>query len=158
MPLASDIRKIAFLGDYLPGKCGIATFASDVLSALPCEIACATAPHPTRNIISQGERREFLLVPWNKEHRTLLTLGTFYSTGRALWNKGRKTLLTLGAFYFTGRDQTWSWTRRENQRASSTFVVGNPSFKQQPAASGSLPLPLGGGEGRGENFAKPFAH
>ena len=30
----SDIRKIAFLGDYLPRKCGIATFTSDVLSAV----------------------------------------------------------------------------------------------------------------------------
>jgi glycosyltransferase involved in cell wall biosynthesis len=30
----SEIQKIAFLGDYLPRKCGIATFTSDVLSAL----------------------------------------------------------------------------------------------------------------------------
>jgi glycosyltransferase involved in cell wall biosynthesis len=30
----SEIRKIAFLGDYLPRKCGIATFTSDVLSAV----------------------------------------------------------------------------------------------------------------------------
>ena len=28
MPPASDIRKIAFPGDYLPRKCGIATFPS----------------------------------------------------------------------------------------------------------------------------------
>ena len=33
MTTASDIRKIAFLGDYLPRKCGIATFTSDLLSA-----------------------------------------------------------------------------------------------------------------------------
>ena len=30
----SEIRKIAFLGDYLPRKCGIATFTSDLLSAV----------------------------------------------------------------------------------------------------------------------------
>jgi glycosyltransferase involved in cell wall biosynthesis len=34
MEAASEIRKIAFLGDYLPRKCGIATFTSDVLSAV----------------------------------------------------------------------------------------------------------------------------
>jgi glycosyltransferase involved in cell wall biosynthesis len=33
----SQIRKIAFLGDYLPRKCGIATFTSDVLSAVAAE-------------------------------------------------------------------------------------------------------------------------
>jgi glycosyltransferase involved in cell wall biosynthesis len=31
---ASDIRTIAFLGDYLPRKCGIATFTSDLLGAV----------------------------------------------------------------------------------------------------------------------------
>jgi glycosyltransferase involved in cell wall biosynthesis len=31
---ASEIRKIAFLGNYLPRKCGIATFTSDLLSAV----------------------------------------------------------------------------------------------------------------------------
>lgn len=34
MEKPSEIRKIAFLGDYLPRKCGIATFTSDVLSAV----------------------------------------------------------------------------------------------------------------------------
>src|SRR5512135_1692205 len=34
MPSTSEIRKIAFLGDYLPRKCGIATFTSDLLSAV----------------------------------------------------------------------------------------------------------------------------
>lgn len=32
-----NIRKIAFLGDYLPRKCGIATFTSDLLSAVAAE-------------------------------------------------------------------------------------------------------------------------
>src|SRR5207302_1350887 len=30
----SSVRKIAFLGNYLPRKCGIATFTSDLLSAV----------------------------------------------------------------------------------------------------------------------------
>ena len=34
MDTASEIRKIAFLGDYLPRKCGIATFTSDLLAAV----------------------------------------------------------------------------------------------------------------------------
>ena len=37
METISEIRKIAFLGDYLPRKCGIATFTSDVLSAVAAE-------------------------------------------------------------------------------------------------------------------------
>jgi glycosyltransferase involved in cell wall biosynthesis len=32
--IASSIRTIAFLGDYLPRKCGIATFTSDLLGAV----------------------------------------------------------------------------------------------------------------------------
>ena len=31
---SSEIRRIAFLGDYLPRKCGIATFTSDLLTAV----------------------------------------------------------------------------------------------------------------------------
>ena len=37
MPPASEISKIAFLGDYLPRKCGIATFTSDVLTSVATE-------------------------------------------------------------------------------------------------------------------------
>jgi hypothetical protein len=33
----SRIRQIAFLGDYLPRKCGIATFTSDLLTAVAAE-------------------------------------------------------------------------------------------------------------------------
>ena len=35
--LVSKVKKIAFLGDYLPRKCGIATFTPDVLSAVATE-------------------------------------------------------------------------------------------------------------------------
>jgi len=35
----SKVRKIAFVGDYLPRKCGIATFTSDLLAAV-------SAAHP----------------------------------------------------------------------------------------------------------------
>ena len=37
METESKIRKIAFLGDYLPRKCGIATFTSDLLQAVAAE-------------------------------------------------------------------------------------------------------------------------
>jgi hypothetical protein len=39
----SKIRKVAFLGDYLPRKCGIATFTSDLLTSVAAdhpEIQC----------------------------------------------------------------------------------------------------------------------
>src|SRR5260370_4646056 len=34
MKEGSKIRKIAFVGDHLPRKCGIATFTSDLLAAV----------------------------------------------------------------------------------------------------------------------------
>src|SRR5437867_9482950 len=37
VPKPSNIRKIAFLGDYLPRKCGIATFTGDLLEAVATE-------------------------------------------------------------------------------------------------------------------------
>src|SRR6266481_1907756 len=45
MKEVSKIRKIAFVGDHLPRKCGIATFTSDLLAAV------ATA-HPQRKCFS----------------------------------------------------------------------------------------------------------
>jgi glycosyltransferase involved in cell wall biosynthesis len=42
METTSEIRKIAFVGDYLPRKCGIATFTSDLLTAIAAE-------HPQAN-------------------------------------------------------------------------------------------------------------
>ena len=47
MPGASDIRKVAFLGDYLPRKCGIATFTTDLCRAVAAEfptIQCLVVP------------------------------------------------------------------------------------------------------------------
>src|SRR5512137_1459032 len=37
MPSPSKIQRVAFLGDYLPRKCGIATFTTDLLSAVAAE-------------------------------------------------------------------------------------------------------------------------
>src|SRR5579872_4355657 len=37
MATESRIQKIAFLGDYLPRKCGIATFTTDLLAAVVAE-------------------------------------------------------------------------------------------------------------------------
>jgi len=49
MGKASDIRKIAFLGDYLPRKCGIATFTADLRGA----------------VASESPERQCLVVPVN---------------------------------------------------------------------------------------------
>jgi glycosyltransferase involved in cell wall biosynthesis len=43
----SEIRKIAFVGDYLPRKCGIATFTCDMHSSISCqfpETECLVVP------------------------------------------------------------------------------------------------------------------
>ncbi len=47
MPPASNIRKVAFLGDYLPRKCGIATFTTDLCRAMAAEfpaLQCLAVP------------------------------------------------------------------------------------------------------------------
>src|SRR5580698_10573053 len=47
MPGTSDIRKVAFLGDYLPRKCGIATFTTDLCRAIATKfpaIQCLVVP------------------------------------------------------------------------------------------------------------------
>jgi glycosyltransferase involved in cell wall biosynthesis len=47
MQAASDIRKIAFIGDYLPRKCGIATFTADLHTAVAAqypEAQCFVVP------------------------------------------------------------------------------------------------------------------
>ena len=47
MPASSAIRKIAFLGDYLPRKCGIATFTTDLRCAVAREfpaLQCLVVP------------------------------------------------------------------------------------------------------------------
>jgi glycosyltransferase involved in cell wall biosynthesis len=47
MPPSSAIRKVAFLGDYLPRKCGIATFTTDLRCAVAAEfpaVQCLVVP------------------------------------------------------------------------------------------------------------------
>src|SRR5882724_7098660 len=47
MQTASEIRKLAFLGNYLPRKCGIATFTADICGAVVAEfpkIQCFAVP------------------------------------------------------------------------------------------------------------------
>lgn len=45
--MTSEIRKVAFLGDYLPRKCGIATFTADLCGSVAAqfpEVQCLVAP------------------------------------------------------------------------------------------------------------------
>ena len=47
LPATSGIRSIAFLGDYLPRKCGIATFTSDLLASVAADnpkLECFAVP------------------------------------------------------------------------------------------------------------------
>jgi hypothetical protein len=44
MQKASAIRKIAFLADYLPRKCGIATFTTDLRCAMAAEFPAIQWP------------------------------------------------------------------------------------------------------------------
>ncbi|MDB6056896.1 MAG: pimB 2 [Verrucomicrobiales bacterium] len=54
MPLTSAIRKVAFLGDYLPRKCGIATFTTDLRCAVAAEFPSIQCPVVPVNDIEEG--------------------------------------------------------------------------------------------------------
>jgi glycosyltransferase involved in cell wall biosynthesis len=50
----SAIRKVAFLGDYLPRKCGIATFTTDLRCAVASEFPAIQCPVVPVNDIAEG--------------------------------------------------------------------------------------------------------
>jgi len=54
MPLTAAIRKVAFLGDYLPRKCGIATFTTDLRCAVAAEFPAIQCPVVPVNDIEEG--------------------------------------------------------------------------------------------------------
>lgn len=54
MPLTSAIRKVAFIGDYLPRKCGIATFTTDLRCAVAAEFPTIQCPVVPVNDIEEG--------------------------------------------------------------------------------------------------------
>ena len=54
MTKQSTTRKIAFLGDYLPRKCGIATFTTDLRCAVAAEIPETQCPVVPVNDLSSG--------------------------------------------------------------------------------------------------------
>ena len=54
METESKIRKIAFLGDYLPSKCGIATFTSDLLTSVAAEYPQSQCFAVPVNDVEQG--------------------------------------------------------------------------------------------------------
>src|ERR1041385_2651731 len=54
MAKQSDTRKIAFLGDYLPRKCGIATFTTDLRCAVATEAPAIQCPMVPVNDLAGG--------------------------------------------------------------------------------------------------------
>ncbi len=54
MQKPSNIKKIAFLGDYLPRKCGIATFTTDLRTAVAKEFPSIQCPVVPVNDIREG--------------------------------------------------------------------------------------------------------
>src|SRR3954452_3047496 len=50
----TNTRKIAFLGDYLPRKCGIATFTTDLRCAVAAEIPQSQCPVVPVNDLAAG--------------------------------------------------------------------------------------------------------
>src|SRR5438067_12177020 len=54
MTKQSKSRKIAFLGDYLPRKCGIATFTTDLRRAVAAEIPETQCPVVPVNDLAGG--------------------------------------------------------------------------------------------------------
>jgi glycosyltransferase involved in cell wall biosynthesis len=54
MQPASAIRKVAFLGDYLPRKCGIATFTTDLRCAIAAKFSAIQCPVVPVNDLEDG--------------------------------------------------------------------------------------------------------
>ena len=54
MPPGPAIRKVAFLGDYLPRKCGIATFTTDLRCAIAKEFPALQCPVVPVNDLADG--------------------------------------------------------------------------------------------------------
>lgn len=54
MQSPSNIRKVAFLGDYLPRKCGIATFTNDLRCAVAAEFPAIQCPVVPVNDLAAG--------------------------------------------------------------------------------------------------------
>ncbi len=54
MKKLSSIRKVAFLGDYLPRKCGVATFTTDLRCAVASEFPAMQCPVVPVNDIEEG--------------------------------------------------------------------------------------------------------
>ncbi len=54
MKKSSGIRKVAFLGDYLPRKCGIATFTTDLRCAIAAEFPAIQCPVVPVNDLEEG--------------------------------------------------------------------------------------------------------
>ena len=81
MTEVSKVRKIAFVGDHLPRKCGIATFTSDLLSAVAGAHPQSQCFSVSVNDIQGGyeypevarfEARASVLVPCNKAAKRLM--------------------------------------------------------------------------------------
>jgi glycosyltransferase involved in cell wall biosynthesis len=54
MEKSSNIRKVAFLGDYLPRKCGIATFTTDLRCAVAAAFPAVQCPVVPVNDLEEG--------------------------------------------------------------------------------------------------------
>ncbi len=54
MKSATSLRKVAFLGDYLPRKCGIATFTTDLRCAIAKEFPALQCPVVPVNDLEEG--------------------------------------------------------------------------------------------------------
>src|SRR4026209_2503393 len=54
MEKSSSIRKVVFLGDYLPRKCGIATFTTDLRRAVAAAFPAIQCPVVPVNDIEEG--------------------------------------------------------------------------------------------------------
>lgn len=56
--MAGELSKVAFLGDYLPRKCGIATFTTDLSDAVAAE-----APSVSLSVVAMNDTREGYKYP-----------------------------------------------------------------------------------------------
>ena len=102
----AKIRKIAFVGDHLPRKCGIATFTTDLLSAVQNAYPQSQCLCVSVNDIEDGYDYPEVVRFEIEEQDLPLTCGRRISSTSAMW---MWFACSMSSAYLAARSAVTSW-------------------------------------------------